>query len=181
MLLVFMFSAFLCGCATVDVKRDYDPSVDFRSLRTYAWQQKEIEAGPGQADNSLINDRVIKAVDAVLSGKGFEKNPEDMDFLVTYDYAVTKDASSGTSSSISMGGAFSRNFGMGFGIGHSERNNEVEILSIDLLNPETGKLIWHGAMEQEYLRPTDPNQSAEDIRAMAERILSKFPPKPNQK
>ena len=90
-ILFLMLSPFLAGCAGVDIKQDYDTSVDFQKFKTYAWQPRASNGTTTEAaDNSLVNERVRNSVDALLSTKGFQgKSPGESDFLVTYQYTVT--------------------------------------------------------------------------------------------
>ena len=182
MLLVLALAPVLAGCAGVDVKQDYDTSIDFQQLKTYAWQpQIYTEPNNEQADNSLVTGRVQNSVDAVLSTKGYQTRVSgDVDFLAAYNYTITKelDSGNGTSTSVGVGSSISGGFGaIGLGFGHRERNAEMATLSIDIINPKTGKLMWRGFVQQELIRRSDPNQSAEDIKRTVEAILSKFPPK----
>ena len=181
-LLLLALAPLLAGCAGVSVKQDYDTSVNFQKMRTYAWQAHvNKETGTVSADNSLVGERVRNSVDAVLSAKGYQKAPSGgADFLVEYSYNVAKetDSGSGTSSSVSFGTSFSRGYGMfGMGVGQSSSNTEMETLSVDISSPAASKLIWRGFVEQELVRRDDPNKSAQDIRKTVEKILSKFPPK----
>lgn len=181
-LLVLTLSAFLSGCAGVSVKQDYDNSTDFSRLKTYAWQPQALKESKNETeDNSLVSDRVVNSVDAVLSGKGYQKNSNGQaDFLVDYNYTITKTAESGNGSSVSVGTSFSRGFSfssIGLGFANRSQNEEIEKLSVDVLNPLTGKLIWRGFVEKEFVRSSDPNKSAESIKRSVKAILSKFPPK----
>ena len=60
-------SMLLVSCSTTKVNNDYDPSVDFATLKSYAWLEK---ANPNEAptirDNTLLRNRIERSVDAVL-------------------------------------------------------------------------------------------------------------------
>ena len=178
MLLVLSCALLLGGCAGVRVKQDYDTSVDFDKLKTYDWIHHE--TNNASVDNSLINERVKKAVDTTLAVIGYNKKTSgNVDFLVDYDYNITRESESGTttSTSVSMGlggGGFGFG-GVGLGVGR-ERHEEIETLGIAVIDPVTNKLMWRGFTQQEYMRHTDPNRSANDIKKTIEEILTKFPP-----
>ena len=40
---IFLVVAFVSGCSSVSVTRDYERSVDFSTLQTYAWQHEKQE------------------------------------------------------------------------------------------------------------------------------------------
>jgi Domain of unknown function (DUF4136) len=182
-MLVLAFVPLLCACAGVSVKQDYDTSVNFQKLRTYAWQTHLIEPNKGSADNSLISERVTNSTDAALANKGFQKMSSGTpDFLVDYHYSISKapEHDNGVSTSVgfgssSRGGGFGI-FGLGI-VGHSGRKPDIETLSIDIINPVTGNLMWRAFIEQEFVTRGDPNKSAQDIKKAVEAILLKFPPK----
>ena len=82
-----MLALSLVGCSGIPVSTDYDTSRQFPQLSTYAWmvpKQKLVE--DPTVDNDLMNNRVMRAVDAELFGMGVEKATGDAsaDFLITY-------------------------------------------------------------------------------------------------
>ena len=178
---ILILSAIVLGCTGIAVKRDYDASVDFRRLKTYAWQSPaQNETGGDLADNSLVETRVQNAVNAALSEKGFKKGSAgEADCLVTYHYTVEKlpaqdQVSSGISVGMGSGGAFG---GLGIGLGSAGREEERETLTIDVLDPQSGKLMWRGFAQQPLERLSDPKKAAASINAFTRAILSKFPPR----
>lgn len=176
LLMGLTFLAFLSGCAGLDVKRDYDTSVDFQTLKTYAWQQ---QPGSEAGDNSLIAERVMNSADSLLSKKGYRKiSSGGADFLVSYKYYITKEADSGSGASVSVGTSFSSGFSfLGLGMGRrQQQSTEMETLGIDIVNPVSSKLMWRGFVEKELVRRSDPNKTTQDIQKMVAAILSKFPP-----
>jgi hypothetical protein len=178
---VIMFlSALMLGCSGLDVKRDFDASVDFQRLKIYAWQSPmETVAGDALANNSLIDGRIRKAVNAVLSEKGYESGfGSDPDCRIAYLYAVVKapepdHVRTGIGLGMGSGGAFGS---LGIGLGSGARDAEQETLTIDVLDPRNGKLLWRGVTQQDLERSSDPKKSAASINAMVRAILSKFPP-----
>ena len=106
-ILLIALAAFLGACSGISVKRDYDTSVNFQKLRTYAWQAHIInEPNKGNADNSLIGERVTTSADTALINKGCQKVLSGVvDFLVEYHYSVAKELEpeSGVSTSVGIG------------------------------------------------------------------------------
>ena len=76
--------AFSGGCSSVTVKTDYDRDVDFSKFKTYRWAAgTEINPNDELAKRPLVQKRFMRAVDQVLSEKGFAvKDSGDTDFIV---------------------------------------------------------------------------------------------------
>src|SRR5687768_9847361 len=130
----------LAACA-VNTTQDYDPSFDFSKLRTYAWQAPTQH---GTQNNTLIDDRIRRAVDAELSKKSYQKTDDTAraDFYVTYHYTIQdrldRDRYAGPSVGVGVGGGSRGTFG-GIGIGipiGNERTYEQDTLSIDAVDPK---------------------------------------------
>ncbi len=163
------------GCASLRVRQDYDTTVDFTRLKTYDWIHHDINNA--SVDNSLTNDRIRKAADNALKVIGYvKKTTGTVDFLVDYDYSITRESQTGNSTSLGLG--FSGGFGGGFGLGVGQNieQDETETLGIAVIDPVTNKLMWRGFVQQGYVRHTDPNRAARDIRKTVEEILTRFPP-----
>lgn len=183
LLLLLSLAFLMSGCSGVAVKQDYNASINFKAMKTYAWQEHVNKAQiGGSADNALVSERVVNSVDEELAKKGYKMAPlGQADFLVDYSYAVVKEieSDSGSGATVGFGSTFGGGvFGMfGLGLGHKARKAEIETLSIDISAPVTALLIWKGFIEQELIRRSDPAMTARDIRNSVGSILSKFPPK----
>jgi hypothetical protein len=167
----------LAGCSSVSVNRDYDVSVDFGQLKTYAWQHAEQpQTGNPRIDNDLIDERVRSAVEAQLNAKGFVRvDKADADFLVAYfiDY---KQRISGSSISFGMGaGSYGRYGGVGYDTGISDY--EEGHLTIDVITPADEKNIWRGVGRRRAYESNNPEKVTKVINKAVAAILKKFPPK----
>lgn len=181
-LILLSLPLLLWGCAGIAVVEDYDTAADLQNLKTYDWRSGANE-GPknGPAYDPFLNERVRSSVEAVLAGAGYKKiSSGRADYFVDYVYYVTKEVGSGNgaSATVGLGTSFSGGFGgIGIGFARGERSTESQTLSIDIIDPASGKLLWRGTAWQELVRRSDPGKSSRDIRRMVEAILSKFPPK----
>jgi hypothetical protein len=182
-LTLLLLPALLSACFGSRVRRDYDTSVDFQRLKTYAWQSPTQETpGADLANNSLLDARVRAAVDAVLAEKGYAPAPDDRaDFRVAYHYAVEKEAASrGVRTGVGLGLGSRGTFGS-VGVGSGGGTDRLETLTLDVLDPVSGKLMWRGLTEKSLDLTADPDESSADILATVREILSKFPPKPRRR
>ena len=85
-------SLVLAGCATTQIHTDFDETASFSHLKTYNWSARTIDPGGDPALNSpLLEQRIHKAVDAELAGRGYSKSDGDeVDFHVGYQIAVER-------------------------------------------------------------------------------------------
>jgi hypothetical protein len=171
----------LTACA-INTTQDYDTSFDFSRLRTYTWQPPTQR---GTNNNTLVDERIRRAVDTELSAKNYQKNDSTPDFAVTYHYVVQdrleRDGYGGPSVGVGVGGGSRGTFGgIGIGIpigGAGDRTYEQDVLTIDVVDPKTGKLIWRGNARQDYNPRLSPQELTERYTETVRAILSKFPPK----
>ena len=158
-LLVAVSVGLLAGCSSVSVNRDYDTSVNFSNLKTFAWQHAEQpETGDPRIDNDLNDERIRAAVGATLAMKGFRSaERENADFLVAYFVEHQRKLSSG-SMSVGMGrSSYGRHGGVGYSTGVSEYDQAI--LTIDMLNPENEKMIWRGVGTRATYEGSNPKKS----------------------
>src|SRR5690349_4686524 len=64
------------------VKVDYDRDVDFSKFKTYAWQEGRSGANP------VVDKRIVQAIDAQLSARGWTRVEASPNALVTYHAAI---------------------------------------------------------------------------------------------
>ncbi|HKQ30962.1 MAG TPA: DUF4136 domain-containing protein [Burkholderiales bacterium] len=172
----------VAGC-TIGVTQDYDTSIEFAQLRTYAWQPETSRTRDNPlANNNLVDERVRRAVDAELSKKSYKKvDLARADFTVMYHYAIQDriDLDSGRSSiGVGVGSGSRGSFGgIGIGIGLGDRTYEQDTLAIDVIDPKSGKLIWRGIAKRQYTPKSNPRELTERFNETVQAILAKFPPK----
>ncbi|MBI2519265.1 MAG: DUF4136 domain-containing protein [Bdellovibrio sp.] len=180
---LFFISVFI-SCSVIDVKQDYDVKYDFSKLKNYSWQVMD-EKSP-VVRNALVEDRVRTAVDNQLSAQGFKKDGIDkVDFFVNYHYIVREvsdkdvmNAGFGIGSTLGSDSTFGS---LGFGIPLGDRaSHMVESLVIDVIDANSGKLIWRGFANEKLLNSTPEKTNANFIKTV-QAILQKFPPSKKKK
>ena len=170
-------AALLTGCSSTSVRRDYDTSTDFSSLKTYAWQHAEQpQTGDPRIDNDLRDERVRQAVDRTLAAKGFRPAERDAaDFLVAY-YVEYQRKLNSSSVSVGMGrSSYGRYGGMGYSTGVSEY--EQANLIIDIIDPDGDKTIWRGVGSRTAYSGSSPKKMTKIANESVAKILKKFPPR----
>jgi hypothetical protein len=172
-----LFAAFLIfalvACAGPVVKRDYDASADFGSLKTFIWKSE----GFGSWESPLMEKRVRSAAESVLAEKGYRKaEGTPPDFWVTGHYIIEREERDRVRTGVGIGAGTGGLFGgVSVGVGVGDRKREIETLGIDVLDPSTGDLLWRGTAHPDFsgLRP---EKAQEKVDKTVQAILRKFPP-----
>ncbi len=178
-LLLVVSAGLLAGCSSVSVHRDFDGSTDFASLKTFAWQHADQpQTGDPRIDNDLNDERIRNAVNTTLVAKGFRLvDRAEADFWVAYFIDHQRKLSSG-SVSVGVGrGSRGRHGGVGYSSGVSEYDQAI--LTLDILDPTDGKMVWRGVGTRSSYKGSNPAKSIRIINETVEKILKKFPPEKN--
>ena len=158
----------------------HDPRIDFGPLRRFAFAENPEEridaTAPGQSVGNPFRDREIQlALRAELAERGyFESSPAEADFLV--DLSVDGQSSTmyvfgGLLISTSYDAYFQRWSAHGGNVvAHSY---EQGTLRIDLIDPKSGDLIWHG-WSTESIGVFGDRKDV--IREFVKAVLDTFPP-----
>ncbi|MBU2648301.1 DUF4136 domain-containing protein, partial [bacterium] len=101
----FIFLIGGCSSSGIKVNQDYEPSMIFSDLKSFALKTPGQDETVGErSDNPLINDRIHKALNRSLSENGYTPVNTKPDFLVVYQYLIqTKISSDANSSAIGIG------------------------------------------------------------------------------
>jgi len=182
-LIVFVVAYALLGCKSVEVNVDYDASVDFGDLHSFAWIP-EASDGPvdPRAGDPLVSARISRAVEAELKALGFGLVKENADFLVGFSMGVER-AVDVYSEPVYYGryGLYSHfgdygPYGGGFASAVYTTEYKRGILQIDVLDPTGSALIWRGTGISRVAEGLSPEESERRIRDVVARVLAFFPP-----
>src|SRR4051812_9281890 len=160
----------LSSCNTLQVASDYDKAVYFTKYKTFAFYKLKVSENVSQ----LNQERIIKAVKAELTKKGFVQNDENPDVLVNTT-AILADKKSVSANTYGYGGYY-RPYGWGspsvtsFDV-YEYKNGS---LIIDIIDASNQQLIWQGTGNKDIDSPSkDPDTS---IRTAVTTIMNGFPP-----
>ena len=194
----------LAGCASLQVRTDYDQQVSFAQLRTYNWTN-QVDVGGNPAVNSpLVERRIHHAVDSTLERMGYQRlTTGTPDFRVAsrivaeretrvdpgYGYGAYGYRSYYGGGYLGYGhlghgsfghGRFGRShFGFGYGPYYgSSRVREYTLarLVLDVLDARTDELIWRGWATKSLDDNPTPEAVQKYVTAAVEKILERFPP-----
>lgn len=173
---VLVALSFAPACSTVPVSEDYDPEFDFTTLGSYAWLERKPDPESGSlTDNSLVIQRVRRAVDEKMTAKGYRRTePSRASFLVTHHISVDQKLRVDTTSYGYGWGYWG--YGSGMYSDTTVRQYEVGTLIIDFIDPKKMELRWRGTGESRLRDRQTPEQREAQIKKVVDAILDQFPP-----
>ena len=155
-----LVAALLAGCSDITVTSHYGPEVKLSRLgSTYSWAPP---SPSGAADRSLggaeFQQAVQSALEQQLAAKGFKATPEGaVDFWV--DYRLAKKLENDTSV-----------------VPSGEAYMEIS-LTLDVISPGTGKLIWRGVAKARINNSNPPDVRKQRLVQAVRELMKTFPPK----
>jgi hypothetical protein len=172
----------LAACATTPVVyTDFDPAAQFGNYRTYSWsEEKTPQATP------LMQQRIVNAIDAQLSNKGWSRVGSGGDVVVATSLANHQEYEIDSYSDPFWGpwgwggwGGYGWGHGHGWGIGGGwntarVRAYTVGTLAVDMYDARTKRAIWSGTAEGTVRR--DPARQIADIQTAVTKMFATFPP-----
>jgi len=157
------------GCSPFTVRHDYDPKVDFNSLKSYAW----LPIPPTVDISELTIKRIKHAVNTQLQAKDYVVDINNPDFLIA--------AHAGTKEQIRV-----TDWGYGYGTGYrgsywgyegiDVHQYEVGTLILDFVDAKTEQVIWRGEVKAVLDASPTPEQQDKTINEAMAEVLKKFPP-----
>lgn len=163
------------GCSSVQVESDWNPSIDFARLHSYAWlEEGPLHTGDPRFDNALLDGRIRQATDRTLAAKGYAKAPHDSaDFLVAYQVTAEKKVDLVT---IYDGYGYGWR-GWGGGVARTYATEyQVGTLLLDVLDPKTKLLVWRGSGSDVLRESRTPEERDRLVQEAVQKILAQFPP-----
>lgn len=183
------------GCSSMSVSTDYDPSANFANLKTYRWlpaDEQRLTGDPRIAGDTLLEARIHSAVDRELAQEGYELVPDDappdapVDFLVGYHMTLDRQIDTRTINEVyhyspgwSGWSPRGRHYYRG-GYYYAPRTYvdvyDQGTLLIDLIDPQTRKLIWRGSAVDRMNFQESPQDKTQQINEAVRRMFQNFPP-----
>lgn len=159
------------SCAPIRVSYDYDKGTDFSKYKTYNYYS-DMKTGLSELDTK----RFLESLDAKLESLGilFSETPDFYIDIKSSSYQSPQRNTVG----VGLGGG-GRNMGGGLSIGiplgQSNVNRQIVIDFVD----EQGKgLFWEAVSESSFNPNANPENRTNQLKAIADKILSQYPPKP---
>lgn len=157
---------------------DFDKDTDFSRYKTFAFA----EGTP--TPETLMNQRIERAIEAQLAAKGLTKVESDADVTVVYHCAISQRTQLNTTSlgGWGWGPGWRRGWGWGRGwggLGGTAITQVEEIpvgtLIVDIGDSANKKYIWRGTGTKTL--SSNPEKNAKTIDQEVKKMFEKFPPK----
>ncbi|MFP2902912.1 DUF4136 domain-containing protein [Corallococcus sp. 4LFB] len=174
----------LASCAGVDVGTNYDPAAVQRinAFRTYAWLSQPQRTTDTRINNDITEARVTQAVDRDLQARGYQKvdasaNP---DFLIGWQGAIDTRLAAETVDSY-WGYPWDPFWGSYYGPSETYvRQYDVGTLILDVVDAREKRLVWRGTAQTNLGDSPSVQGNGDRINKGVEKMLEKFPPKPEK-
>jgi Domain of unknown function (DUF4136) len=168
------------GCSSLKVNVIRDHAITIPPGSTWAWGPPPTEKKPDELDprvnNSIIHERVQRAVERVLAQKGYRQtDPNSADFLVAYRVGV-KDARQVVTQAAPVGPYWG---GWGWGyygpppmVTSREITYAEGALMIDIIQRSTGKLAFRSIGVDQNVTGADGSEA--QIQKTVEKLLQEL-------
>lgn len=166
----------LTGCSSMHIDSRHDSTADFSGYQTWDWMPGPPErTGDERVDDPKVRERIQSRIESQLITLGFTKVANSPDFLVNYHAALNTELNQ-----VRMDNYYEYAHYQVFYPHWTATYTDVYELGtlvIDILDPNTNRLVWRGWARAEINPQEGPVINGEKIRKAAEGILRKFPPK----
>ncbi len=157
------------GCSSLRVNVDYDPKFDFSSQRDFVVLHKNREG-----EDTLYNDRVIRALVSELEAKAYRKTErEEADLVFVFHTNVeSKTDIDSDYRMIGYGGyGYSRMMVSSTRTYHYKKGT----LIIDALEPSSQKIVWRGVATDVLKKQETPQERTAYINEVVKETMKDFP------
>ena len=159
-----------CG-GTLNVKADWNTTVDFTTYKTFDFQHDSLAAP------ALTQQRVHDDIAATLMSKGLTRDAADPQLHVIYRINVSSETqvTQVQSGGYANGPAWNGWNGYGGMSAGTQKQVPLGALTVALIDTKENKLVWRGEADAEL----DQGQSGTElIQQAVQRMFKQFPTKP---
>ncbi len=165
-----------------DVKYNFLPGTDFAKYRTYKW----VRVPNVQYPNQILDEQIMKSIDAQLALKGLTKTEDNPQLYVAYQAAVNQEKQW---NSYSTGGdmwGYGRWGGWGgYGGGMQTTTTtsstiHIGTLNLDIYDVGSKQQIWRGEASKTLGSGKDPNKVQKNLDKATAKLLKNYPPPPKK-
>jgi hypothetical protein len=182
-LLLGLLLAWSATAAAQDIRYNFLPGTDFTKYKTYKW----VKVPNAQYPNAILDEQIMKAIDAQLGLKGLSKTEDNPDLYITYQAAINQEKQW---NSYSTGGD---NWGWGGWGGWGGRGMggmstttttsqtiNIGTLSCDIYDVGSKKQIWRGDATKTLGSGKDPAKVDKNLNKAMAKLFKKYPPPPKK-
>ncbi len=179
--LIVLLSILLYSCGTIMQTYSYKAKgVDLDTYKTYAWVNLDHFVDENKEGEKRYARYILDLANAELLKKGFVLDIENPDAVFQFDTQIENKVKYNQSPTVSVGVGFG---GPGYYVGGAmpvsggqitQSNYEEGVLTVEMFEPKTGKLVWRGWAQEEISFETDMEA---DLKMAVRNIFMKLPVK----
>ena len=159
------------GCSSLRVTNDYDPEFEFSKQITFAVAHHNREG-----EDTLLNDRLLSALETELGSKGYVKAfKAEADLVFVFHTKVENKIDIDTD--YQMVGYGRYRYGGGMVATTSTYQYTKGTLIVDALNPKDEKIVWRGIATDTLSEHKTPQKRTEYINEVVKELMQSFPGK----
>ncbi len=172
-----------CSSSYLNTKYDYDSSVDYTQIKTYAFG--EIDMDPEKISD-FDRARVIKAVERGMKGKGMVQDTANPDVVLALYVNLSSYKKQTASVGVGVGvGGYGHYGGMGVGVGGSKpiyESVDEGTLVVDIIKTDGMQLIWRGEGQKSIDQKVRSFEEMDKrLQYAVDKVLEHFPPDESKK
>jgi len=177
-LLIIMIA--VAGCSSVKVSSDFDKSASFASYKTYSFTDEALTIPL----DDLNKNRLIDAISAELTAKGFTKQDANPDVLININIKAEKKQTATATSSGGYGYGYGAGYRYGGWGGYGGGTTYVSYdsytdgtLFIDMIDAAKKQLVWQGRGTKTIDPDSGQEKREKNIAYAVKQIFMNYPPK----
>jgi len=158
------------ACSTLTVNSDWDHTVNFAALQTYAMREGT------RANNPIIQDRIDRSVNQTLQTRGLRMDAQNPQLLVFTHVRVSKEQQINYNTWGYGGWAGWGGWGAGGWSTTTATVSQVPVgtLIVDLVDAQRKSLVWRGTATDTITSQDQVSQ--ENIDRAVSKMFANFPP-----
>jgi|SRR5580704_7453089 hypothetical protein len=153
------------------ITTDFDPRANFSEYKTFTWiRPPKVEMDP------FMEQRLVEAIDAALTAKGWQPVTEGADVGIVAHVATRERHTLETFYEGFGGGWGWHHWGVGFGEAYTtDHPYEEGTLVVDMFDSHTKQLIWRGVATETFSEK--PDKDTKKLNKDVEKLFKGFPPR----
>ena len=175
---ILSMAAGATGCASDNIRSDYDPSADFSQYKTYNFFA---DAGPEQTNyQSFFSQYMMEAITIEMDKRGYVKS-NDPDLLVNFNAILQEKTDVRTTPAPTYGGYYGYRGGFydprgGYGYATETHVSQYTqgTFNIDLVDARAKKLVWE-AVGQGRVSEKDLEELDDRVYEGVPKFFAKYP------
>jgi len=159
--------AIACSASAQKLFIDYDHKAPFSDYRTYKWLRKP------QSPDPFMADRIVEAVNAQLSARGWHESRDQADVGITANVATRRARTVERFYSGAPGWGWRWRWRPGY-VTTTVNSYPMGSLVIDIFDAKDKGIVWRGAATQAL--SANPDKNTKKLSKAVEKLFKKFPP-----